>query len=97
MGAAGRLAGAAAAAGAARRCGRYLAPNYFEDQSGEPEELIEEGGRILVAARMRARAGGSGIELDQVVYHLFTVKGSRAVRFAAYIDRREALAALRES
>jgi ketosteroid isomerase-like protein len=76
---------------------QYLAPNYFEDQSGEPEELIEAGDRILVAARMRARARGSGIELDQVVYHLFTVNGSRAVRFAAYIDRREALAALRES
>jgi ketosteroid isomerase-like protein len=74
----------------------YLAPNIFEEQSAEPLELIEEGDRVLVVARVRARARGSGIEIDQVVYHLFTIENGLAVRFSAHIDREDALAALRE-
>jgi ketosteroid isomerase-like protein len=75
----------------------YLAPNIFEEQSAEPLELIEEGDRVLVVARVRARARGSGIEIDQVVYHLFTIENGLAVRFSAHIDRNQALAALRGS
>jgi hypothetical protein len=75
----------------------YLAPNIFEDQTAAPLELIEEGNRVLVVARVHARAGGSGIEIDQVVYHLFTIEDGLAVRFSAHIERNEALAALRES
>jgi ketosteroid isomerase-like protein len=74
----------------------YLAPNIFEDQTAEPVELIEEGDRVLVGAHVRARASGSGIEIDQVVYHLFTIENDLAVRFSAHIDRNEALAALRK-
>jgi ketosteroid isomerase-like protein len=74
----------------------YLAPNIFEEQRGEPVEVIEEGNRLLVAARMRARARASGIELDQIVYHVYTIEEGLAVRFSAHIDRNEALAALRE-
>jgi uncharacterized protein len=75
----------------------YLAPNIFEEQTAEPLELIEEGNRVLVVARVHARASGSGIEIDQVVYHLFTIEDGLAVRFSTHIDRKEALAALRES
>jgi uncharacterized protein len=74
----------------------YLSPNIFEDQKAEPLEIIEAGGRVLVVARVQARARGSGIEIDQVVYHLFTIEDGLAVRFSAHIDRKEALAALRE-
>jgi ketosteroid isomerase-like protein len=73
----------------------YLAPNIFDEQTAEPLELIEEGDRVLVVARVRARARGSGIEIDQVVYHLFTIENRLAVRFSAHIDRNDALAALR--
>jgi uncharacterized protein len=76
---------------------QYLAPNIFEYQSAEPVELVEEGDRVLVAARVRARGSGSGIELDQVAYHVLTIKDGLAVRFSAHIDRNEALAALRGS
>jgi|Tabmets5t2r1_1033131.scaffolds.fasta_scaffold05096_5 uncharacterized protein len=74
----------------------YLAPNIFEEQTAEPLELIERGDRVLVVARVRARAGASGIEIDQVVYHLFTIENGLAVRFSAHIERDDALAALWE-
>ena len=75
---------------------RYLAPNFFESQSAEPIDVLEEGNRVLVIARVRARGRESGVELDQTAYHLWTVAEGRAVRFAAFVDRDEALAALSE-
>jgi ketosteroid isomerase-like protein len=74
----------------------YLAPNFFENQSAEPLEVIHEGDRVLVVARTRARGRGSGIEIDQTTYHVWTVVDGRAVRFAAYVDRDQALGAFKE-
>ena len=74
----------------------YLAPNVFDTQTAEPLELIEQGNRLLVEARVRARGRGSGIELDQTAYHLLTIEDDRAVRFEVHMDRASALAALRE-
>src|SRR5919106_5773470 len=59
----------------------YLAPNFFETQTAEPHEVVEKGNRVLVAARVRARGRGSGIELDETVYHVLTIEEGRAVRF----------------
>lgn len=73
----------------------YLAPNFFESQSAEPLEVMEEEDRILVVARTQARGRESGIELDQTAYHLFVVKDDRVVRFEAYVDRAQALTAFR--
>jgi ketosteroid isomerase-like protein len=73
----------------------YLAPDFFESQTAEPLETIEEGNRLFVAARIRARGRGSGVELDQIAYHVLTIQDERAVRFEAHVDRATALAALR--
>jgi hypothetical protein len=77
-----------------RRCRDYLAPDFFAHQSAEPLEVIEQGDRVLVVARARARGRESGVAIDQTIFHVWTVSGGRAKRFEAYVDRGEALAAL---
>jgi ketosteroid isomerase-like protein len=74
----------------------YLAPNFFENQSAEPVEVLEQDDRIMVVARVRARGRGSGIEIDSLAFHLWTVEDGRATRFAIFVDRDEAFAAFRE-
>jgi ketosteroid isomerase-like protein len=73
----------------------YLVPNFFETQRAEPIEVTVEGNRVLVEARVQARGSGSGIEIDATSWHLYVFEGERVVRFAAYGDREQALAALR--
>jgi ketosteroid isomerase-like protein len=75
----------------------YLAPDLFDEQTAEPVEVIEEGDRILIAAQVRARGRGSGVELDEIVFHIWTIAGDRPVRFEVYLDREEALAAFTSS
>lgn len=74
----------------------YMTPDMFEDQTAEPLEMIEHGNRILVVARVRARGRGSGVELDDTAYHLWTLEAGRVVRFEVMLDRDEAMARLRE-
>jgi uncharacterized protein len=73
---------------------RYLLPDLFDDQRAEPEEFVERGDRIMVVARVLARGSGSGVELDQTVFHVWTLERGRAVRLEVHVDRDEALAAL---
>jgi ketosteroid isomerase-like protein len=75
----------------------YLSPTIFESQSAEPLELIEEGDRIMVVARVRARGRGSGVELDQTAFHILTFEGGKVVRFEVHVDREPALDALRRA
>jgi ketosteroid isomerase-like protein len=74
---------------------KYLEPNLFEFQRAEPAEFLEEGDRILVAVKVHARGRGSGVELHDQAFHVWTVQDERAVRFEVFVDRDDALAALR--
>ncbi|HKP20752.1 MAG TPA: nuclear transport factor 2 family protein [Thermoleophilaceae bacterium] len=74
---------------------QYLEPDLFEFQRAEPAEFLEEEDRILVAVKVHARGRGGGVELHDEAFHVWTVEGERAVRFEVFVDRDEALAALR--
>ena len=73
----------------------FMRPDLFSEQHAEPKEIIEEGDRILVAAHVRARGSGSGVEIDDTVFHLWFLKDGRVVRFEVHTERDEALAAFR--
>src|SRR5215211_555682 len=73
----------------------YLEPNFFESQSAEPVEVTVEGDRVLVEARVRAVGAGSGVELDATAFHLHVFRDDQVIRFEAYVDRDQAMAAFR--
>jgi ketosteroid isomerase-like protein len=72
----------------------HLSPEQFEEQTAEPQEVIEKGNRILIVARVRARGRASGIEIEQTVFHVLTIADERVVRFELHAEREQALAAL---
>jgi len=73
----------------------YLAPNLFDEQRAEPEEILEQGDRILVVARTKIRGTASGIEIEATTFHVWTVVDERAVRFETFSDRDQAAAAMK--
>jgi ketosteroid isomerase-like protein len=77
---------------------QYLAPDAFAEQTFEPEEFIERGDLVLVRGKGRIRGRGSGIGLEQTVFHVWEIRDGKAVRLEVYLDREQALeaAGLRE-
>ena len=73
----------------------YLAPNLFDEQRAEPEEILEEGDRVLVVARTKIRGAASGLEIEATNFHVWTVVDERAVRFEIFSDRNQAVAAMK--
>lgn len=55
------------------------------------EEVVELGDRVVVLGRVRNRGRGSGMELDVVAAHLWTVDNGVPVRIELIGDREEAL------
>jgi ketosteroid isomerase-like protein len=47
----------------------------------EIERIAEDGDRVAAAVRCHSVAGGSGMEIDQVLGFLWTVRAGRLVRF----------------
>jgi ketosteroid isomerase-like protein len=59
----------------------------------EPVQFIENGERVFVAHRVRARGKGSGVEVEQTYWSVWTVRDGHGARLALYVDRERALAA----
>ncbi len=86
--------------------GRAGVRAYFEDLRkvwGEslhshPQEFIEHEDRVMVMSRATATGGTSGVPVDALVAHVWTIQGGRIVRFQTFGSRKEALeaAGLRE-
>jgi ketosteroid isomerase-like protein len=63
----------------------------YENFRVEPEEYIDAGDKVVVAARVQAVGKGSGLELDQRFAFVWTVRRGRLADLAVFGDRREAL------
>jgi ketosteroid isomerase-like protein len=71
----------------------WMTPDIFEDQKVELEEVIENGDRVFVQGIFSGRATGSGIEISNRGWHVWTVRDGRGQRIQFFQDRAEALAA----
>jgi ketosteroid isomerase-like protein len=67
----------------------------FEELSVEAEDFMEApGGELVVVVRVRGRGRGSGIELDNVIAHVWTYRDDQAIRMVAYEEKADALEAV---
>ena len=59
-----------------------------------PLAFEPHGDELLVEVKINARARGSGIELEEHMAHLYTLRDGRFVRLQAFTSSEEARAAL---
>jgi ketosteroid isomerase-like protein len=65
----------------------------FDDFTLEPEELVEGDERIMVVVRAAGRGKSSGVDIEQRLFHVWTIRDSKATRLEIYSDRATALEA----
>jgi ketosteroid isomerase-like protein len=68
----------------------------FEQFTIEPEDFIAHGDRVLVPMRQRARGKGSGLEVEERFYQLFTLRDGKVFRFEEYSEEAAARKALEQ-
>ncbi len=66
----------------------------FDEFTIEAEDFSSQGDHVLVAMRQRARGRGSGVEVEERLYQLFTLRDGKVIRFEEYSDEADALKAL---
>ena len=74
---------------------RYFESFYevMEEIRYEPEDFIAAGDQVVVPVRLVARGRGTGIEADQHVVMVCTLRDGRILRIDLYPTREEAFAA----
>src|SRR5438477_13138197 len=60
----------------------------------EVDETIDAGNRVIAVCRMIARSRSTGLELEQGLTMVWTIRDGRAVRLDPYATREEALRAV---
>jgi ketosteroid isomerase-like protein len=65
----------------------------MDDFKFEPEEVIDLGDRLFVAARQTGRGTSSGIPVDQSIFQVFTLRRGLAIRLQDFVDRAQAFEA----
>ena len=58
------------------------------------DELVDAGDRVIAVSRMVARSHTTGIEVEQAVALVWTLRDGRAVRLDSYATRDEAVQAV---
>jgi ketosteroid isomerase-like protein len=65
----------------------------WDDLALEPEEVIDFGDRVLIAARITGHGRRSGVALDAALFQVLTLRGGLIVRQEDFADRDAALEA----
>jgi ketosteroid isomerase-like protein len=65
----------------------------WEDWSVEFEQMIDAGDKVLVIARESGRGKGSGVEVEQKAFAVFTVREGKIVHWKGFVNRSDALEA----
>jgi ketosteroid isomerase-like protein len=60
----------------------------------EPGEFVERGDEVFVEHNIKARGKGSGVQLEQTYWSVWTIRDGKAARLALYVDRDRALGAI---
>jgi ketosteroid isomerase-like protein len=71
----------------------WMTPDIFEDQHVTLEEVIDNGDKVFVQGMFRVRAAGSGIEISDRAWHVWTIRDGKAACLEFFQSRSEALEA----
>jgi ketosteroid isomerase-like protein len=74
---------------------RYFESFYevMEEIRFEPDDFIDAGDRVVVPVRLIARGRDTGIEAEQALAFVWTLRDRKAIRLESYPTRAEALEA----
>jgi ketosteroid isomerase-like protein len=65
----------------------------WENWEGQVEEIVDAGDRVLMVLHESGRGKGSGVEIDQHTFFLYTLRDGLIVHTVVLINRDEALEA----
>jgi ketosteroid isomerase-like protein len=65
----------------------------FEDWKMEVQEIVDAGDKVMVGDRQTGRGKGSGIEIDDRTFSVYTLRGGKIVHLRFFFDRDQALEA----
>ncbi|MGH2956984.1 MAG: nuclear transport factor 2 family protein [Solirubrobacterales bacterium] len=65
----------------------------FDEVRYEIEELIEQGDRVFISVRMKARGRDTGIPIDLSFFSVYEVDGGKLAVHRGFMERDEALRA----
>jgi ketosteroid isomerase-like protein len=68
--------------------------DVYENVRVEATEFLDAGDKVVVVGRRRATGKGSGLQLDDPVALVWTLRDGKLARTEFFTDRREALAAV---
>jgi len=66
----------------------------WEELETEADEIIDAGDRLVVAVRYRGRGRVSGVEVNDLIFEVHTLRDGRCIRKIEFPTRAEALEAV---
>jgi ketosteroid isomerase-like protein len=66
----------------------------FKRLHWQPEDFLEVGARIMVTARLTGAGRTSGVDVEELIVHVWTFDDGHAVELHVFSQRRDALRAL---